>query len=141
MKKTVIFSIVLLTCTVCHVAAQSPTIPLTKADFVKKVWNFETSPNEWKYLGNMPCVIDFYASWCGPCKMIAPYLEELARTYAGKICIYKINKDKEQELAAIFGISSIPVLLFVPMKDTPQMLTGARPKATIEQAIKDILLK
>src|SRR5574344_1381555 len=91
------------------------TIQITKADFLKKVANYEANPTEWKYLGDKPALIDFYADWCGPCKMIAPVLEELAAEYDGKIYIYKIDTEAEQELAAAFNIRSIPSILFVPM--------------------------
>lgn len=120
---------------------QMKTIHLTKADFLKKVANYEESPDEWKYLGDKPAIIDFYASWCGPCKTIAPILEELAEEYDGQIYIYKIDVDKEQELAGAFGIRSIPALLFVPMNDKPQMANGAMPKTSFEQAIKEVLLQ
>ncbi len=114
---------------------------LTKEDFLKKVMNYEENPTEWKYLGDKPCVIDFYADWCGPCKMIAPILDELATEYAGEIYIYKINTEQEQELAAAFGIRSIPSLLFVPMEGQPQMAQGALPKPNLKEAIDSILLK
>ena len=116
------------------------TIELTKADFLKKVANYESNPSEWKYLGDKPAIIDFYASWCGPCKMIAPILEELAAEYEGQIYIYKINTEKEQELAAAFGIQSIPTLLFVPMEGAPQMAKGAMPKKSFKEAIDQVLL-
>lgn len=116
------------------------TIHLTKAEFLQKVANYETSPNEWKYLGSKPCLIDFYADWCGPCKAVAPILEELAKEYGDKIVIYKIDTDKEQELAAAFGIRSIPSLLFVPMTGKPQMAQGALPKDQLKKAIDEILL-
>ena len=83
-------------------------IHLTKADFLTKVANYETNPNEWKFLGERPALIDFYATWCGPCKMLAPVLDELAEEYEGKIDIYKIDVDAEEELAALFGIRSVP---------------------------------
>ena len=108
------------------------TIHLTKSEFLAKVADYETSPNEWKYLGDRPAVIDFYASWCGPCKMIAPILEELAAEYGDSIYIYKINTEEEQELAAAFGIQSIPTLLFVPMEGAPQMAQGAMPKNALK---------
>ncbi|WP_321480117.1 thioredoxin [uncultured Bacteroides sp.] len=117
------------------------TIPLTKEGFLTKVANYETNPTEWKYLGDKPAVIDFYASWCGPCKMIAPLLEELAAEYGEEIYIYKINTEEEQELAAAFGIRSIPTLLFVPMEGQPQMAQGAMPKASLKEAIDNVLLK
>ena len=116
------------------------TIHLTKDDFLKKVVDYEANPNEWKYLGDKPCLIDFYADWCGPCKAVAPILEELAKDYDGQIYIYKINTDEEQELAGTFGIRSIPSLLFVPMTGKPQMSTGAMPKNQLVEAINSILL-
>jgi len=117
------------------------TIKLTKAEFLTKVANYEANPSEWKYLGDKPCIIDFYADWCGPCKTIAPILEELAKEYDGQIYIYKVDTEKEQELAAAFGIRSIPSLLFVPMNEQPQMAQGALPKETFKKAIDEVLLK
>jgi len=117
------------------------TIHLTKEEFLTKVANFETSPNEWKYLGDKPAIIDFYAEWCGPCKSIAPVLEELAGEYEGEIYIYKIDTEAEQELASAFGIRSIPSLLFVPMDEAPQMAQGAMPKSAFKEAIESVLLK
>lgn len=116
------------------------TIHLTKDEFLKKVVNYETNPKEWKYLGDKPCLIDFYADWCGPCKAVAPILEELAKEYDGQIYIYKINTDEEEELSGAFGIRSIPSLLFVPMSGKPQMSMGAMPKAELKEAIDKILL-
>jgi len=115
------------------------TIHLTKEEFLKKVVNYEANPNEWKYLGDKPCIIDFYADWCGPCKSVAPILEELAKEYDGQIYVYKIDTEKEQELAGAFGISSIPSILFVPMDGQPQMSLGAMPKNQLTEAIKTIL--
>jgi len=117
------------------------TIHLTKAEFLAKVSNFETNPTEWKYLGDKPCIIDFYASWCGPCKTIAPILEDLAKEYDGQIYVYKVNTEEEQDLAAAFGIRSIPTLLFCPMVGAPQMAQGAMPKDAFKQAITEVLLK
>lgn len=117
------------------------TIHLTKADFLKKVVDYESNPSEWKYLGDKPALIDFYATWCGPCKALAPVLEELAAEYGDQIYIYKIDTDQEQELAAAFGIRSIPTLLFVPMEGKPQMAQGAMPKPSLKEAIDNILLK
>jgi len=116
------------------------TIHLTKSEFLTKVVDFEKNPNEWKYLGDKPAIIDFYASWCGPCKMLAPVLEELAAEYGDSIYIYKIDTEQEQELAAAFNIRSIPTLLFVPMSDAPQLAQGALPKATLKDAIDKVLL-
>ena len=116
------------------------TIHITKADFLAKVANYEKNPTEWKYLGDKPCIIDFYASWCGPCKTIAPILEDLAKEYEGEIYIYKVNTEEEQELASAFGIRSIPSLLFCPMEGKPQMAQGAMPKDSFKQAINEVLL-
>jgi len=99
-------------------------IKLNKADFLKKVMDYEKNPEEWIYEGDKPCLIDFWADWCGPCKKAAPVLEELAKKYAGDIYIYKVNTDQERELAGVFGISGIPAFLFVPMKGKPQMTSG-----------------
>jgi len=116
------------------------TIKLNKEDFLAKVVNYETTPNEWKYLGDKPAIIDFYADWCGPCRAVAPVMEELAEEYSGKIYIYKVDTDKEQELAGVFGIRSIPSILFVPMTGQPQMAQGALPKSEIKKAIDEFLL-
>ena len=116
------------------------TIHLTKAEFLAKVMNYEKNPTEWKYLGDKPCIIDFYANWCGPCKMIAPILEDLAKEYDGQIYIYKVNTEDEQELAAAFGIRSIPSVLFCPMTGAPQMSQGAMPKDSFKKAIEEVLL-
>jgi thioredoxin 1 len=111
---------------------------LTKETFQTKVFNYEKN-QEWKFEGDKPCIIDFYADWCGPCKMVAPILEELAQEYDGKLDIYKIDTEAEQELASVFGIRSIPSLLFVPLEGQPQMAAGALPKETFRQAFKDVL--
>ncbi len=110
---------------------------LTKETFKAKVFDFETN-KEWKFEGDKPCIIDFYADWCAPCKMVAPILEELSQEYEGKVDIYKIDTEKEQDLAAMFGIRSIPSILFVPVDAQPQMAAGALPKQTIVKAIEDV---
>jgi len=111
---------------------------LTKETFLKKVFNYEEN-KEWKFLGDKPCLIDFYADWCGPCKMVAPVLEDLAGDYSAKMDIYKINTEEEQELAAAFGIRSIPSFLFIPLNGEPQMAAGALPRETFIKAFKDVL--
>jgi thioredoxin len=111
---------------------------LTNDSFKQKVFNYEAN-KEWKFEGDKPCMIDFYANWCGPCKMVAPVLEELSTEYAGKLNIYKVNTEEERELASAFGIQSIPSLLFVPMEGQPQMAMGALPKDTFKKAFKDVL--
>lgn len=112
---------------------------LTKETFLEKVFNYEQN-QEWKFAGELPCLIDFYADWCGPCKMVAPILEELSTEFDGKINIYKVNTEVEQELAAAFGIKSIPSLLFCPKEGKPQMAMGALPKQAMTDAINELLL-
>ncbi len=113
---------------------------LTKQTFFEKVFNWEKN-QEWKFEGDLPCIIDFYADWCQPCKIVAPILEELAEEYKGKINIYKVDTEAEVELAGAFGIRSIPSMLFCPKEGQPQMAVGALPKETLIQAINDVLLK
>ncbi len=113
---------------------------LTKQTFMEKVFNYEKN-KEWKFEGKLPCLIDFYADWCGPCKIVAPILEELDEEYKGKINIYKVNTEQEQELASAFGIRSIPSLLFCPIDGQPQMAMGALPKESMKKTIDDFLLK
>lgn len=113
---------------------------LTKETFLEKVFNFEEN-KDWKFEGELPCLIDFYADWCQPCKIVAPILEELSKEYEGKINIYKIDTEVETELAGAFGIRSIPSLLFCPSEGQPQMAMGALPKDSMKKAIEDVLLK
>lgn len=116
-------------------------ITLNKADFISKVFNYEKNPNQWVYEGDKPCIIDFYADWCGPCKAVAPILKDLAAQYKNDIIIYKINVDKEKELAGVFGIRSIPTILFVPKEGKPMVSQGALPKEEFIKQINDFLLK
>ncbi len=111
---------------------------LTVETFKQKVFNYEAN-TEWKFEGTKPAIIDFYADWCGPCKMVAPILEELAAEYDGKLDIYKVDTESEQELASVFGVRSIPSLLFIPKDSQPQMAQGALPKDTFKKAFKDVL--
>ncbi len=111
---------------------------LTKQTFLEKIFDYE-SKQEWSYQGEVPAVIDFYADWCGPCKMVGPIMEELKSDYNGKVDIYKINTEEEQELAQIFGIRSIPSVLFIPKEDKPRMSIGAMPKEGYQKAINDVL--
>lgn len=116
------------------------TIQMSAADFKEKVFNYEAS-EEWQYLGQRPAIIDFYADWCGPCKAVAPVLEELSEQYQGQVDIYKIDTDKEQELSALFGIQSIPTFLFIPMQGSPMLQKGALPKNAFQQVIDQRLLQ
>ncbi|MPL92497.1 Thioredoxin 1 [bioreactor metagenome] len=113
---------------------------LTFETFKEKVFNFDQN-QDWKFEGKLPCIIDFYADWCGPCKMVAPILDELSKEYEGKINIYKVDTEAEQELSQIFGIRSIPSMLFCPADGQPQMAQGALPKHALKQAIEDVLLQ
>lgn len=115
------------------------TVQMTTQDFKDKVFNYETE-QDWKYLGQLPAIIDFYADWCGPCKMVAPVLEELSKEYEGKLVIYKVNTDIEQELSAVFGIQSIPTLLFIDSAGEPMMQPGAYPKHILKKIIEEKLL-
>ncbi len=117
------------------------TIHITKADFLQKIANFETNPTEWKYLGDKPCIVDFYANWCGPCRMIAPILDNLAKEYQNDIYIYKVNVDKEKELAGVLGIQSLPSLLFIPKTGKPMLMVGGLPKKVFKDKIDNFLLK
>ena len=110
---------------------------LTKEQFLTKVFNYEKN-KDWKFEGELPCVIDFYADWCGPCKMVAPILEELSDEYKGKVNIYKVDTEAQQELSAAFAIRSIPSMLFCPKEGQPQMAQGALPKQQLEEIIKDV---
>ena len=111
---------------------------LTAATFKEKVFDYDKG-TEWSYGGELPCIIDFYADWCGPCRMVAPVLEQISKDYAGKLQVFKVNTDEEPELAGAFGIQSIPSLLFVPKEGRPHMAQGALPRTALEQAIKDVL--
>lgn len=114
------------------------TLPITAQEFKEKIFDYEKNP-EWKYQGELPAIIDFYADWCGPCKMVAPILEELAQEYQGKLLIYKVNTDVEQELAYVFGIQSIPTLLFIDAKGQAMMQAGAFPKHAFKKIIEEKL--
>jgi thioredoxin 1 len=115
------------------------TIKLTTEDFKKKVFDY-TANEEWKYEGTLPAIIDFYADWCGPCKMVAPILEELSKKYEGRLIIYKVDTEVESELAAVFGIRSIPTFLFIPFEGAPMLQPGAFPRNVFEKVIEEHLL-
>ena len=115
-------------------------IVLNKEDFLKKIFNYEKNSQEWVYEGNLPCIIDFYADWCQPCKIVEPILKGLAKEYKGKIIVYKINTDNNRELASAFRITSIPTYLFIPAKGNPQSAIGALPRETFVKIINEFLL-
>lgn len=113
---------------------------LTEAEFYKKVADLETSPSEWKFLGERPALVDFFATWCGPCKRLSPVFEELADEFAGKVDFYKVDVDQEEPLSDRFGIRSVPTLLFVPLGGQPQLTSGVMSKADLKKAIEDVLM-
>lgn len=115
------------------------TITLTTQGFKNQIFNYETA-SEWKYNGSLPAIIDFYADWCGPCKMVAPVLEELAEEYNGRLLIYKVNTEVEQELASVFQIQSIPTFLFIPVNNQPVLQPGALPKNAFKKIIEEHLM-
>ena len=121
-------------------AQDGSVIVMNKAMFIKDIFDYEKS-KEWKYKGDKPAIIDLYADWCGPCRRLSPVLEKLAEKYKDKIVIYKVNTDKERELAAAFGITSLPTLVFIPLGDTPQVSQGALPQEVLEKGIEEVLLK
>lgn len=146
MKKVItLFAAVLF---LMHVAAAEPQgkekvkpIELTKTSFLEKVFNYEENPQAWKYNGDKPAIVDFYATWCGPCRITSPILKNLAAEYGEEIYVYKIDVDKEPELARMFGVQSIPMFLFIPMNEKPQVAMGALPKESFVEAIETFLLK
>ncbi len=113
-------------------------IHLTKESFKTEIFNYEAN-KEWKYNGNLPAIVDFYADWCGPCKMLAPVLEELQKEYGGKIQVYKVDTQKERELASVFGIRSLPTIVFIPANGEPQAAMGYHNKQQMEEMISEIL--
>jgi thioredoxin 1 len=117
----------------------SPVIQLTTAEFKKEIFNYEANKS-WKYEGSKPAIIDFYADWCGPCRQLSPIVEELAKEYAGKIIVYKVNTDQEAVLAQNLGIQGLPTLLFIPAQGSPQISTGLIPRESLVKAINDVLL-
>ncbi|MBQ0082740.1 MAG: thioredoxin [bacterium] len=143
MKKTILSLVIMSSCLLsCCAQEQKVEVRhITKAEFLQLVWNYEQNPDEWIYEGKLPCIVDFYASWCGPCKRLAPILEEIQQEYKGKIVIYKVNTETERELAAAFGIQSIPTLLFCPKNGKPSISKGLLPKETLKNAIDNGLLK
>ncbi len=123
-------------------AQSGGTKMLVKSEFLKTVWNYETSPQVWKFLGDKPALIDFYADWCGPCKIASPILEEISHEFAGKVDIYKIDTEKEKELAAVFGIRGIPAFLYIPKNGKPVMTSGiARSKEDTKKMFIDNINK
>jgi len=138
MKKVIIAAVMLVAAVMVNAQEVQH---ITKEEFLKKVWNYEKNPDEFKYAGKIPCIVDFYATWCGPCKRLAPILEELQQEYKGKIVIYKVDTGVERELASFFGVQSIPTMLWCPKKGKPMMTKGLLPKENLVQIIETDLLQ
>ena len=130
----------------CNISSASDSkkkgevVLLTLEEFKKSIFDYEKNPEKWDYKGSLPAVIDFYADWCGPCRMLSPVFKELATEYAGEVIMYKVDVDKEKELAGLFGVSSIPMLFFIPVDGRPQVIRGALPKGELKKKIDSILL-
>ncbi|MCU0456496.1 MAG: thioredoxin domain-containing protein [Bacteroidales bacterium] len=151
MKRIILISGLLAVFTLKTVMAEGPSVKepgtskagsvvyLTNETFKKQVFNY-TVNKDWKYEGTMPAIIDFYADWCAPCRQLSPVVEELAREYAGKLVVYKVDTEKERQLAQSLGVTSLPTLLFIPAKGKPQVATGALPKSVLVKAINEVLL-
>lgn len=127
-------------------AQESPkegnVIEMDETMFLTHVFDYtDKNATEWKYKGDKPCIIDFYATWCGPCKMIAPTLKDLAKEYKESIYVYKVDVDKQKRLAGAMGIQSMPTIVFIPIKGQPQIIVGAAGKDTFHRAVKEVLLK
>lgn len=145
MKKSILIAMAIiafgLTANAQEKKAESKVKHLTYNEFLKKVWDFEKDPNTFNYKGKLPAIIDFYADWCGPCRRVAPIMERLAEEYDGKLLVYKINTDKERELASAFQVRSIPMVLFVPMEGQPMMSVGAMQEQEYKKVVEEQLLK
>ena len=144
MRKSIILALICIAFS-ANIFAQekeeTKVINLTYNEFVKKVWNFEKDPNTFKYEGKLPCVVDFYATWCGPCRKVSPIMERIAKEYDGMLIVYKVDVDKEPKLASTFGVRSIPTVLFIPKEGQPSKQVGALSEQQYKQIIENNLLK
>lgn len=145
MKKSILIALTIiafgLTANAQDKTAESKVKHLTYKEFLSKVWNFESNPNTFVYKGKLPAVIDFYADWCGPCRRVAPIMEKMAKEYDGKLLVYKVNVDQEKELSSVFNVTSIPMVLFIPMEGQPMKQVGALPEEGYRKVIEEQLLK
>lgn len=138
MKNTLFFLILCIGCGAFHTLHAQNVQELNTQEFKEKIWNFETDSN-WRYLGDKPAIIDMYATWCGPCKRLAPILADIQKEYGNKLQIYKVDTDKETQLSRLFNVSSIPLMVFIPLKGKPFLVTGLRPKEQLEKIIQENL--
>ncbi|MBO6024004.1 MAG: redoxin domain-containing protein [Bacteroidales bacterium] len=145
MKKSILIALTIiafgLTANAQDKTAESKVKHLTYKEFLSKVWNFESNPNTFVYKGKLPAVIDFYADWCGPCRRVAPIMEKMAKEYDGKLLVYKVNVDQEKDLSSVFNVTSIPMVLFIPMEGQPMKQVGALPEEGYRKVIEEQLLK
>lgn len=145
MKKSILFAMLFMvasfTANAQEEKKESKVQHLTYNEFLKKVWNFEKDPNTFVYKGKLPAIIDFYADWCGPCRRVAPIMEKLAEEYDGKLLVYKVNTEKERDLATAFNVKSIPMVLFIPMEGQPMMQVGAMPEEGYRKVVEEHLVK
>ncbi|MFA7115944.1 MAG: thioredoxin [Bacteroidales bacterium] len=142
MKKTILTLITVLSLTIFSGQIHAQTVKtLNKQEFIEKIMDYQKNTDKWVFKGDKPVIIDFYAKWCGPCKQVAPIMEELAKEYGTQIIIYKVDTDKEKELARDFGIQSIPTMLFIPVVGSPQVSKGALPKESLKKLIDEFLLQ
>lgn len=145
MKKSIIFAILVLMTGFGAMAQEkdnaSKVQHITYQDFIDKIWDFEKSPEEFKFKGKTPAIVDFYADWCGPCRKVGPIMEKLAKDYDGRLAVYKVNVDKEKDLAAAFQVRSIPMVLFIPLEGQPMMQVGAMAESEYKKVVEERLLK
>ena len=145
MKKAILIALVIIATAMTANAQEKKNEPkvkhLTYSEFLKKVWDFEKNPTTFVYKGKLPAVIDFYADWCGPCRRVAPIMEKMAEDYEGKLLVYKVNVSEEKDLAAVFQVRSIPMVLFIPVKGNPMKQVGALPESEYRETVEEFLIK
>lgn len=145
MKKAILIALVIIATAMTANAQEKKNEPkvkhLTYSEFLKKVWDFERNPTTFEYEGKLPAVIDFYADWCGPCRRVAPIMEKMAEDYEGKLLVYKVNVSEEKDLAAVFQVRSIPMVLFIPVKGMPYKQVGAMQEQNYREVVEEQLLK
>jgi thioredoxin len=145
MKKAILIALVIIATAMTANAQEKKNEPkvkhLTYSEFLKKVWDFERNPTTFEYKGKLPAVIDFYADWCGPCRRVAPIMEQMAEDYEGKLLVYKVNVSEEKDLASVFQVRSIPMVLFIPVKGNPMMQVGALPESEYRETVEEFLIK